>query len=61
LRSRAVIWLASKGTSGLIGEARQPFPAAPGWLDRFDYEDRRNEAVNLFVFLDVHCSWRRSR
>ena len=25
----------------LIGEARQPIPAAPGWLERFDYEYRR--------------------
>jgi transposase len=34
----------------LIGEARQPIPAAPGRLERFDYEYRRNGAVNLFVF-----------
>jgi hypothetical protein len=26
----------------LIGEARQPIPAAPGRLERFDYEYRRN-------------------
>ncbi len=31
----------------LIGEARQPIPAAPGRLERFDYEYRRNGAVNL--------------
>ena len=43
----------------LIGEARQPIPAAPGRLERFDYEYRRNGAVNLFVFLDAHRSWRR--
>ena len=42
-----------------IGEARQPIPAAPGRLERFDYEDRRNGAVNLFVFVDAHRSWRR--
>src|SRR5712675_3776546 len=43
----------------LIGEARQPIPAAPGRPERFDYEYRRNGAVNLFVFLDAHRSWRR--
>ena len=43
----------------LIGEARQPISAAPGRLERFDYEYRRNGVVNLFVFLDAHRSWRR--
>ena len=44
----------------LIGEARQPIPAAPGRLQRFgDCEYRRNEAVNLFVFVGAHRSWRR--
>jgi hypothetical protein len=42
-----------------IGEARQPIPAAPGRLERFDDEYRRNGAVNLFVFLDAHRFWRR--
>jgi hypothetical protein len=28
----------------LIGEVRQPIPAAPGRLERFDYEYRRNSA-----------------
>jgi transposase len=43
----------------LIGEARQPIPAAPGRPQRYDYEYRRNGTVNLFVFLDAHRSWRR--
>ncbi len=43
----------------LIGEARQPIPAAPGQPERFDYEYRRNGTVNLFVLLDAHRSWRR--
>ena len=30
----------------LIGEARQPIPAAPGRLERFDYGYRRNGAVS---------------
>ena len=43
----------------LIGEVRPPIPAAPGRPERFDYEYRRNGTVNLFVFLDAHCSWRK--
>ena len=43
----------------LIGEARQPIPAEPGRLERYDYEYRRNGTVNLFVLLDVHCPWRK--
>ena len=33
----------------LIGEVRQPIPAEPGQLERYDYEYRRNGTVNLFV------------
>jgi len=43
----------------LIGETRQPIPAEPGQLERFDFEYRRNGTVNLFVFLDAHRPWRR--
>ena len=43
----------------LIGEVRQPIPAAPGQIERYDCEYRRNGTVNLFVVLDVHRSWRR--
>jgi transposase len=42
----------------LIGETREPIPAAPGQPTRYDYEYRRNGTVNLFVFLDAHKSWR---
>src|SRR6202049_1298050 len=42
----------------LIGEVRQPIPAKPGQLERYDYEYRRNGTVNLFVVLDVHRPWR---
>jgi transposase len=38
----------------LIGEVRQPIPAEPGQLERYDYEYRRNGTVNLFVCIDVH-------
>jgi transposase len=42
----------------LIGEVRQPVPAKPGQLERYDYEYRRNGTVNLFVILDVNRPWR---
>ncbi|HSA67030.1 MAG TPA: IS630 family transposase [Methyloceanibacter sp.] len=43
----------------LIGEVRQPIPPAPGRLERYDYEYRRNGTVNLFVALDAHRPWRK--
>jgi transposase len=43
----------------LIGEVRQPMPAKPGQIERYDCEYRRNGTANLFVFLDVHRSWRK--
>jgi hypothetical protein len=43
----------------LIGEVRQPIPAEPGQLERYDYEYRRNGTVNLFVCIDVHRPWRK--
>ena len=36
----------------LIGEVREPIPAAPGQPERYDCEYRRNGTANLFVFLD---------
>ena len=42
----------------LIGEVREPIPAAPGRPERYDCEYRRNGTANLFVFLDAHKSWR---
>jgi transposase len=43
----------------LIGEVRQPIPPAPGQIERYDCEYRRNGTANLFVFLDVNRPWRR--
>lgn len=43
----------------LIGEVREPIPAKPGRLERFDCEYRRNGTANLFVFLDAHNPWRK--
>jgi hypothetical protein len=37
---------------------RQPIPAAPGQLERYDCEYRRNGTVNLFVCIDIHRPWR---
>jgi transposase len=42
----------------LIGEVREPTPAAPGQPERYDCEYKRNGTANLFVFLDAHKSWR---
>jgi hypothetical protein len=38
----------------LIGEVRQPIPAAPGQLERYDCEYKRNGTADLFIFLDAH-------
>jgi hypothetical protein len=38
---------------------RQPIPAKPGQIERYDCEYRRNGTANLFVFLDAHRSWRK--
>ena len=43
----------------LNGEVRQPVPAAPGQLERYDCKYRRNGTANLFVFLDAHHPWRK--
>jgi hypothetical protein len=44
---------------GLIGEVREPILAAPGQVERVDYEYRRNGTVNLFVAVDAHRPWRK--
>jgi transposase len=43
----------------LIGETRQQIPAAPGQLERYDCEYKRNGTANLFIFLDAHQPWRK--
>ena len=42
----------------LIGEVREPIPAASGQPERYDCEYRRNGTANLFVFVDAHRPWR---
>ncbi|MGY3585693.1 hypothetical protein ACVIGB_005252 [Bradyrhizobium sp. USDA 4341] len=49
----------TKAPVQLIDEVRQPIPAKPGQLERYDYDYRRNGTVNLFVLLDVHRPWRK--
>ena len=43
----------------LIGEVREPIPAEPGQVERYDCEYKRNGTANLFIFLDVHRPWRK--
>jgi hypothetical protein len=43
----------------LIGEVREPIPAKPGQLERFDCEYRRNGTANHFIFLDARRPWRK--
>ena len=55
-----VRWFASTKVhpTQLIGEVREPIPAAPGQPERYDCEYKRNGTANLFVFLDAHKPWR---
>ena len=57
-RKRPVVCF-DESTIQLIGEARQPIPAKPGQIERYDCEYRRNGTANLFVFLDVNRPWRK--
>jgi transposase len=43
----------------LIGEVRELIAAAPGQIERVDYEYRRCGTVNLFVAVDAHRPWRK--
>jgi hypothetical protein len=40
----------------LIGEVRQPIPAAPGQLERYNCEYKRNGTANLFIFLAIQSN-----
>ena len=42
----------------LIEETRQPLPAKPGQVQRYDYEYRRNGTRNLFLFFEPLEGWR---
>jgi len=40
----------------LIGEVRQPIPAKPGQLERYDCEYKCNGTANLFIFLAIQSN-----
>ena len=42
----------------LIEETRLPIPAVPGHRERYDYEYKRNETRNLFMFFEPLRGWR---
>jgi hypothetical protein len=42
----------------LIEETRIPIAAAPGQLERYDYEYKRNGVVNLFACFEPLAGWR---
>ena len=42
----------------LIGEIRNPLPAKPGRLRRYDYEYQRNGTCNIFSFFQPLMGWR---
>jgi transposase len=42
----------------LIKESRQPLPAQPGRLQRYDYEYERNGTRNLFLFVEPQAGRR---
>lgn len=42
----------------LIKETRQPLPAQPGQVRRYDYEYERNGTRNLFMFSEPLTGWR---
>lgn len=42
----------------LIGEVRNPLPAKPGRLRKYDYEYQRNGTCNIFSFFQPLMGWR---
>jgi hypothetical protein len=47
-----------EGSKQQTKETRQPLPAKPGELAKYDYEYERNGASNLFIFFAPLESWR---
>ena len=41
-----------EGTKPLVKDVREPIPAAPGRLERIDYEYERNGTGNLFMMFE---------
>jgi DDE superfamily endonuclease len=42
----------------LIADTRQPLPAKPGEVERYDFEYKRNGTRNLFLFCEPQAGWR---
>lgn len=42
----------------LVKEIREPIPAEPGKLERYDYQYERNGVANLFMFFEPLAAWR---
>jgi hypothetical protein len=49
---------ADEATKQLVGETRVPIPAAPGRVERFDFEYVRRGTANLFMVLEPLLGWR---
>jgi len=49
---------ADEATKQLVGETRVPVPAAPGRVERFDFEYVRLGTANLFMVLEPLLGWR---
>lgn len=47
-----------EGSKQQTKESRQPLPAKPGVLTRYDYEYERNGTSNLFIFFAPLEAWR---
>ena len=42
----------------LLADTREPLPAGPGRVARYDYEYKRNGVRNLFIFFEPLRGWR---
>ena len=42
----------------LVKETREPIPAKPEQLERYDYQYERNGVANLFMFFEPLAGWR---
>ncbi len=42
----------------LVKETRDPIPAEPGKLERYDYQYERNGVANLLMFFEPLTGWR---
>jgi hypothetical protein len=56
--SRRPVVCFEESPTQLIGEVREPIPAAHGQPERYDCKYKYNGTANLFVFLDAHKWWR---